>query len=313
MAKVVHAAVADVRPDTPRLPGRGRSPSWPAAAHRCSGRCRAARRRRAPCSAPCAGSRADRTSAARSGWNESSRLLSAVSAARLPSEWPPMPSMTTSSAACSVRRDRDAVLVVFAVTDQTQICILDPQARLRPRRPVSCYTSTPRRSAGRGALYHRATHPCKTAFALILTLAMIRSMTGFARRERQGPWGTLVCELRTVNHRYLETSLRLPDELKALDNEVRQAIARGAAPRQGRRQPVPEGGQRDAALARAGQHCCSMSCSPASTRCARACRLPRPSARSNCCAGQASCARPSSMRSRYWSPRSRCCARRWRS
>lgn len=54
---------------------------------------------------------------------------------------------------------------------------------------------------------------------------MIRSMTGFARRERQGPWGTLVCELRTVNHRYLETSLRLPDELKALDNEVRQAIA----------------------------------------------------------------------------------------
>jgi uncharacterized protein (TIGR00255 family) len=57
-------------------------------------------------------------------------------------------------------------------------------------------------------------------------------MTGFARRERQGPWGTLVCELRTVNHRYLETSLRLPDELKALDNEVRQAMA--AALRRGK-------------------------------------------------------------------------------
>lgn len=54
---------------------------------------------------------------------------------------------------------------------------------------------------------------------------MIRSMTGFARRERQGPWGTLVCEVRTVNHRYLETSLRLPEELKALDNDVRQVIA----------------------------------------------------------------------------------------
>jgi uncharacterized protein (TIGR00255 family) len=53
---------------------------------------------------------------------------------------------------------------------------------------------------------------------------MIRSMTGFARRERQGPWGTLTCELRTVNHRYLEISLRLPDELKALDNEIRQVI-----------------------------------------------------------------------------------------
>ena len=57
-------------------------------------------------------------------------------------------------------------------------------------------------------------------------------MTGFARRERQGPWGTLVCELRTVNHRYLEASLRLPDELKALDNEVRQVIA--AALRRGK-------------------------------------------------------------------------------
>jgi uncharacterized protein (TIGR00255 family) len=61
---------------------------------------------------------------------------------------------------------------------------------------------------------------------------MIRSMTGFARRERAGPWGTLVCEVRTVNHRYLETSLRLPDELKALDNDVRQAIA--AALRRGK-------------------------------------------------------------------------------
>ena len=61
---------------------------------------------------------------------------------------------------------------------------------------------------------------------------MIRSMTGFARRERQGPWGTLVCELRTVNHRYLEISLRLPEELKALDNEVRQSI--GAALRRGK-------------------------------------------------------------------------------
>lgn len=61
---------------------------------------------------------------------------------------------------------------------------------------------------------------------------MIRSMTGFARRERQGPWGTLVSELRTVNHRYLEISLRLPDELKALDNDIRQTIT--AALRRGK-------------------------------------------------------------------------------
>jgi uncharacterized protein (TIGR00255 family) len=61
---------------------------------------------------------------------------------------------------------------------------------------------------------------------------MIRSMTGFARRERQGPWGTLTCELRTVNHRYLELSLRLPDEIKSLDGDIRQAI--GGALRRGK-------------------------------------------------------------------------------
>jgi uncharacterized protein (TIGR00255 family) len=54
---------------------------------------------------------------------------------------------------------------------------------------------------------------------------MIRSMTGFARRERQGPWGTLTCEIRAVNHRYLELSLRMPEDLRAIENDARQAIA----------------------------------------------------------------------------------------
>jgi uncharacterized protein (TIGR00255 family) len=54
---------------------------------------------------------------------------------------------------------------------------------------------------------------------------MIRSMTGFARRERQGPWGTLTCELRSVNHRYLELSLRLPEDLRGLENDARQLIS----------------------------------------------------------------------------------------
>jgi len=61
---------------------------------------------------------------------------------------------------------------------------------------------------------------------------MISSMTGFARRERQGPWGTLTCELRSVNHRYLEISLRLPEELRGLDNEVRKSL--GATIRRGK-------------------------------------------------------------------------------
>ena len=53
---------------------------------------------------------------------------------------------------------------------------------------------------------------------------MIRSMTGFARREHAGEFGTLIWELRTVNHRYLEVSLRLPEEFRALEPEFRQAI-----------------------------------------------------------------------------------------
>jgi len=53
---------------------------------------------------------------------------------------------------------------------------------------------------------------------------MIRSMTGYARAEVQGPWGRLAWELRSVNHRYLDLSLRLPDELRALETEARQRI-----------------------------------------------------------------------------------------
>ncbi|MEY2920643.1 MAG: hypothetical protein RL261_1948 [Pseudomonadota bacterium] len=61
---------------------------------------------------------------------------------------------------------------------------------------------------------------------------MIRSMTGFARRERQGSWGTLACEIRSVNHRYLELSLRLPDDLRSLEGDARQAVS--AALRRGK-------------------------------------------------------------------------------
>ncbi|MEJ0037224.1 MAG: YicC/YloC family endoribonuclease [Gammaproteobacteria bacterium] len=51
-------------------------------------------------------------------------------------------------------------------------------------------------------------------------------MTGFARREASGPWGTLVCELRSVNHRFLECSFRLPDEVRATEPEFRQVATR---------------------------------------------------------------------------------------
>jgi uncharacterized protein (TIGR00255 family) len=55
---------------------------------------------------------------------------------------------------------------------------------------------------------------------------MIASMTGFARRESTGSWGTLVCELRSVNHRFLEAGFRLPDELRAAEAELRTRLAR---------------------------------------------------------------------------------------
>jgi uncharacterized protein (TIGR00255 family) len=55
---------------------------------------------------------------------------------------------------------------------------------------------------------------------------MIVSMTGFARREAAGPWGTLVCELRSVNHRFLECGFRLPDDLRSAESELRQIATR---------------------------------------------------------------------------------------
>lgn len=54
---------------------------------------------------------------------------------------------------------------------------------------------------------------------------MIRSMTAFANGERVTPWGTLGCELRSVNHRFLEIGVRLHDDLRALEPVLRERIA----------------------------------------------------------------------------------------
>lgn len=54
---------------------------------------------------------------------------------------------------------------------------------------------------------------------------MIRSMTAFASAESETPWGALSFELRSVNHRYLELSPRLPDELRALEPALRERVA----------------------------------------------------------------------------------------
>ena len=54
---------------------------------------------------------------------------------------------------------------------------------------------------------------------------MIRSMTAFASGERVTEWGTLGCELRSFNHRFLEVGVRLHDDLRALEPVLRERIA----------------------------------------------------------------------------------------
>lgn len=54
---------------------------------------------------------------------------------------------------------------------------------------------------------------------------MTRSMTGFARKETSGSWGRCTWELRSVNHRYLDLHMRLPDEFRALEPKVRERVS----------------------------------------------------------------------------------------
>lgn len=53
---------------------------------------------------------------------------------------------------------------------------------------------------------------------------MIYSMTAFARRQLDEAWGSLTWEVRSVNHRYLESSLRLPETLRGLEPQIREAV-----------------------------------------------------------------------------------------
>ncbi len=53
---------------------------------------------------------------------------------------------------------------------------------------------------------------------------MIRSMTAFARQETSADWGDLSLELRSVNQRHLDISLRLPEELRSLEPKLREKI-----------------------------------------------------------------------------------------
>lgn len=53
---------------------------------------------------------------------------------------------------------------------------------------------------------------------------MMCSMTAFARQEADTEFGSLAWEIRSLNHRYLELGVRLPEELRAMESTVRQRV-----------------------------------------------------------------------------------------
>ena len=54
---------------------------------------------------------------------------------------------------------------------------------------------------------------------------MILSMTGFAALAAELPGCSMSVELRSVNHRYLDIQLRLPDELRTLETAIRELLS----------------------------------------------------------------------------------------
>ncbi len=55
---------------------------------------------------------------------------------------------------------------------------------------------------------------------------MIASMTGFARHDTEAEGQSLVWELRSVNHRYLDLRIQIPDSLRALEADIRAMLQR---------------------------------------------------------------------------------------
>jgi len=54
-------------------------------------------------------------------------------------------------------------------------------------------------------------------------------MTGFARVRKEIPQGELVLSLKSVNHRGLDLHFHLPNELDALENDIRAVVKNGVA------------------------------------------------------------------------------------
>ena len=55
---------------------------------------------------------------------------------------------------------------------------------------------------------------------------MLKSMTAFSRVQQANEFGSITWEIRSVNHRYLEPSLKLPDDFRQLEPEIRKQLNR---------------------------------------------------------------------------------------
>src|SRR5438309_4156835 len=148
-------------------------------------------------------------------------------AARAPSACPPMPSTTSSRAAFSATatatrswfssRPPSRLMSAYSTRKKNSMHLLDLPRLISPVRRTGVATRL-KHAPARDRLSSRDCQADRQD--------MIASMTGFARRETTGGWGTLVCELRSVNHRFLEAGFRLPDELRTAEGELRARLAR---------------------------------------------------------------------------------------
>src|SRR5213082_3471057 len=147
-------------------------------------------------------------------------------AARAPWACPPMPSTTSSRAAFSATatatrswfssRPPSRLMSAYSTRKKKSMHLLDLSTLISPVRRTGVATRLKQAYAR-----ERHSSDCQAD-----RQDMIASMTGFARRETTGEFGTLVCELRSVNHRFLEAGFRLPDELRAAEGELRARLTR---------------------------------------------------------------------------------------
>ena len=58
---------------------------------------------------------------------------------------------------------------------------------------------------------------------------MVKSMTAFTRVEHTDDAGSITLELRSVNHRFLDLSIRMPEELRAQEQAIRETVSKRLA------------------------------------------------------------------------------------